>query len=110
MLFSAEVFSNLPFLLLDKWNSVLSRAYSEPDRCYHTLKHIESMLSLLDEAKSEIVLTQFDLQILQLAILFHDVTYKVPSETGYNETSSALLFQEFATEASLVSLLLEHCP
>jgi len=60
------------------------------------------MLSHLEEAMTEIVLTQFDLQVLQLAILFHDVTYKIPSETGYNELHSALLFQKFATEASLV--------
>jgi len=68
------------------------------------------MLSHLDEAKSDTELTQVDLLILHLAILFHDVIYKVPSENGYNEIYSVLLFQEFATEASLVLLLLEHRP
>ena len=98
----SEFFTSLDPTTRDKWTSRLHTAYSEGHRYYHTLSHIESMLHYLLEARAEIELSSLELNVLHLAVLFHDVVYMIPSEPGYNEVYSALVFQEYAKEADLV--------
>ena len=46
-------------------------SYSEPQRFYHTLDHIEHCLSLFDKIRSEVE----NPEALELAIWYHDVVY-----------------------------------
>ena len=50
----------------------LIASYSEPQRFYHTLVHIEHCLSLIDKVSSELQSPE----ALELAIWFHDVVYE----------------------------------
>ena len=50
----------------------LERAYGEPHRRYHTRRHIEQCLALLDEVPD---LTDAERQILAYAIWWHDAAY-----------------------------------
>jgi predicted metal-dependent HD superfamily phosphohydrolase len=60
--------------------------YSEPQRFYHTLDHIEHCLSLFDKISHELQ----NPTALELAIWFHDVIYRPGSRS--NEQLSADLF------------------
>src|SRR5271170_4193731 len=97
-----QVFYTLSPRLRDRWIKVVNNAYNESHRRYHTLTHIRSMLRQLDVLAEETYFTPQQLQILQLAIWFHDIVYHVPSESGCNEVFSALRFQHFAHELKLV--------
>ena len=50
----------------------LIASYSEPQRFYHTLTHIEHCLSLIDKISSELQ----NPDALEIAIWFHDVVYQ----------------------------------
>lgn len=50
----------------------LVESYSEPQRFYHTLGHIEHCLSLFDKISAELQ----NPEALELAIWFHDVIYR----------------------------------
>ena len=58
------------------------RAYSEPHRHYHTLRHIAALLALLDRHDPA------DRDALTLAILFHDIVYD-PTRQDNEEASAA---------------------
>lgn len=68
----------------------LVTAYSEPQRHYHTLNHIDDMLGEFFLAKEQI---DGDLVAIELAIWFHDAVYKPMSKT--NEYDSAKWAKEF---------------
>ena len=97
-----QVFSVPPSSVRESWINILRNAYSAPRRRYHTMAHIQSMVGQLDGIADSMNVTGQQLQILQLAIWFHDVVYDIPTESGRNEIESALLFQEYAREAKLV--------
>ncbi|MCA9354849.1 MAG: hypothetical protein KC877_04995 [Candidatus Kaiserbacteria bacterium] len=68
-------------------------AYSEPWRQYHTLDHITSLLQALRSLR-DLNLSADEMTALRLAILYHDVVYKIGrSSPGFNEISSALQAQ-----------------
>lgn len=67
--------------------TMLSTRYQEPQRHYHSLTHIETLLRLADEYRA---LAQ-DVQALDWAIWFHDAVYD-PTRAG-NEAASAELAQ-----------------
>lgn len=69
---------------VDRWRAEVARRYSEPHRHYHTLAHIEHLLSLLPHA-SETVLA---------AVWFHDAIYDGP----LNEERSAAFGREALTD------------
>jgi len=77
----------------------LATAYGEPQRSYHTLDHIEHCLVQIDGAATAGVQTDtdVDLDIVELAIWYHDIIY-VP-ESRDNELQSAELFRRVATGA-----------
>ncbi|KAF9051109.1 hypothetical protein BDZ89DRAFT_525121 [Hymenopellis radicata] len=70
------------------WLALLEARYGEPQRHYHTLAHITSMLECLNSHLSEIV----DPQTVRLAIYFHDIVYD-PKSSG-NELASIELFRQ----------------
>jgi predicted metal-dependent HD superfamily phosphohydrolase len=63
----------------------LLRAYSEPNRLYHAIEHIGSLLSQLEEHGNAVI----DSDAVVLAILFHDVVYN-PLRQDNEEKSAAL--------------------
>ena len=68
----------------------LTKAYSEPQRHYHTMAHIEHCLGRFDQCKS---LLQ-DPAAVELSIWFHDIIY-VPGAKD-NEALSAELYQQLS--------------
>lgn len=96
--------------LIDRWNALLSRCqvdpdtyftilddlltrYSEPQRVYHGLSHIEKLLDLLPNSDNA----------LEFAIWFHDAIYD-PTRTD-NEEQSARLASERLAQMGLNSAL-----
>jgi predicted metal-dependent HD superfamily phosphohydrolase len=69
----------------------LLRAYSEPNRLYHAIDHIGSLLSQLEEHGNAVI----DSDAVVLAILFHDVVYN-PLRHDSEEKSAALAGERLA--------------
>ena len=67
------------------WHARLLAAYSEPQRTYHTLQHLEECLRVFAQAKASALMKQPDL--IELAIWFHDAVYDPKSSD--NEALSA---------------------
>lgn len=84
----------------EEWIRMMKTAYSKSHRHYHTLTHVQSMLKQLQMIDNNFSSEQ--LQILRLAIWFHDVVYDIPSESGYNECFSALTLQDYSRDVRLV--------
>ncbi len=76
----------------DLYDDLLER-YSEPQRAYHTLQHIEEILELCDRVVDESPLDRAQRARLELAIWFHDAVYD--PRASDNEERSA----DLATEA-----------
>ena len=85
-------------VVVDGWFHRLVQAYGEPHRHYHTLTHIVKMLNALREFGKDL---QHHEEV-ELAIWFHDAVYD-PQRTD-NEEASNRLFQQFASDAQLVSV------
>lgn len=75
--------------------------YSEAQRHYHTLYHLQDMFELLDEYSS---IVQNNNAVI-LSIIFHDVIYD-PTRSD-NEVESISVFTRFAEEAGLKPTLQE---
>lgn len=71
-----------------EWHARLVNVYSEPQRAYHTLQHLDECLCVFDEAKAYML--QPDL--IQMALWFHDAVYDPKS--GENEALSAAMAVE----------------
>ena len=57
--------------------TVLVHMYSSPGRVYHTLEHIQAMLTWIESLRNDVT----DLPTLQLACWFHDSIYDFLLET-----------------------------
>jgi predicted metal-dependent HD superfamily phosphohydrolase len=81
-----------------KWWRMIRRHYSERQRYYHTLNHLDDMFRHFDEVSSsgDAVV---DPIVVQLSIFFHDIIYD--PRRGDNEAQSAILFETFASEVQL---------
>ena len=95
------------------WHERLITAYSEPQRAYHTLQHLEECLRMLDIAKVLSTIAEPDL--IEMALWFHDAVYE--PQGGENEELSAqvalqaLGVSETAREvARLIMLTKSHQP
>jgi predicted metal-dependent HD superfamily phosphohydrolase len=80
---------------IQKWRDDLTARYTEPQRHYHTIEHIYSMLLCFD---GDAPLIQ-DKIAMKLAIFFHDWIYD--PEDKDNEIQSIECFKAFASEAGL---------
>jgi predicted metal-dependent HD superfamily phosphohydrolase len=74
----------------------LRERYDEPHRRYHDLRHIDTVLALVDELAAAEDLGDDQRAVLRLAAWFHDAVYD-PTATD-NEESSALLAETTLTE------------
>ena len=77
--------------------TALVHVYSSPGRVYHTLEHIQEMLTWIERLRDNAL----DLPTLQLACWFHDSVYD-PS-AGDNEEQSAIYAQRVLSDFALPS-------
>ena len=80
------------------WQDIAAR-YNEPQRAYHTLKHIQQLFEQLDQIKDKL----YEPHIIALALYYHDVIYD--PRCSDNELKSA----EYAIEAVKDYLSAEQC-
>ncbi|WP_106399602.1 HD domain-containing protein [Actinocorallia populi] len=73
----------------------LAARYAEPHRRYHTLRHLEAVLDLVDEFARE----ADDPDVVRLAAWFHDAVYDPQRDD--NEERSAVLAERMLTDTSL---------
>ncbi|TGD81455.1 HD domain-containing protein [Hymenobacter wooponensis] len=73
----------------------LTEAYQASDRHYHSLQHIRALLDCADRYSSAI----HDMEVVQLAIWFHDAIYSTRRED--NEARSAAMALEFLGHTTL---------
>jgi predicted metal-dependent HD superfamily phosphohydrolase len=81
------------------WYDRLTAAYSEPQRYYHTLQHLEECLSLMDLMKSGHLAKE--VAVIEMALWFHDAIYD--PKLGDNEERSANLALEALEQASVAA-------
>ncbi|KDR71475.1 hypothetical protein GALMADRAFT_787152 [Galerina marginata CBS 339.88] len=82
-------------LTAEKWTNEFVTRYTEPQRHYHTLAHIHSMLDCLDHYRHVVE----DEAVMKLAIFFHDWIYDPKGKE--NEIESIRSFKAFAGEIEL---------
>ena len=80
------------------WQDIAAR-YNEPQRAYHTLKHIQQLFEQFDQIKDNL----HQPHIIALALYYHDVIYD--SRRSDNELKSA----EYAIEVLKNYLSAEQC-
>jgi predicted metal-dependent HD superfamily phosphohydrolase len=87
--------------LCDDWRlpcagafDVIAARYGEPDRFYHVLGHVESLLKLLHRDFATLGKDRF---AVELALWFHDIVYD--SRASDNEEKSAELMSALVGEA-----------
>ncbi|CAN6961517.1 MULTISPECIES: hypothetical protein [Psychrobacter] len=80
------------------WQAVAIR-YNEPQRAYHTLRHIEQLFAQFEQVKSHL----YEPHIIALALYYHDVIYE-PTRSD-NELKSA----KYAVESLSPYLTTEQC-
>lgn len=97
----------------ESWHARLVAAYSEPQRAYHSLQHLDECLVLCDEVRRVGHLHAPD--ELELAFWLHDAVYD--PKGGDNEEQSAALAAEMLGDtpqaqrvADLVMLTKKHQP
>lgn len=93
---------NIPPHVLKRWLDIVLLRYSEPQRFYHTLYHIDRMLFLLSKHGDQIQ----KIIVVVLAIFFHDIVYD--PKRNDNETQSIELFKLFAGDAELPQETIEY--
>lgn len=96
-----------------EWHQRLITAYSEPQRAYHTLQHLEDCLLCFDEVKETGLIAKPDL--IEMALWFHDAVYD-PQGSENEELSARMVVEalgegELAREiARLIMLTRSHQP
>ena len=95
-------FTNDHELANNLWLEIFTK-YSEPKRHYHTITHLENLITELKEVKTNIQ----DWQTTLFAVFYHDVVYKASSST--NEEDSAKLAKQRLTEISYPTDRISKC-
>jgi hypothetical protein len=83
-------------VLAERWWERLRTAYSEPQRAYHTLSHIDALLALVRDRRAELKSPE----AVSFAVWFHDIVYDPTAHD--NEDRSAKLWADFAAESKHV--------
>jgi predicted metal-dependent HD superfamily phosphohydrolase len=97
----------------EDWHARLIAAWSEPQRGYHTLQHLDECLRLFDEVRAAGLISRPDLA--EMALWFHDAVYE-PTVSDNEERSADMALQavcddEAAHEiARLIMLTKSHTP
>ncbi|WP_395741966.1 hypothetical protein [Prosthecobacter sp.] len=91
------------------WHQKLLAAYSEPQRAYHTLQHLEECLRCFDEVKKAGVMAKPDL--IEMALWFHDAVYD-PQGSENEELSARMAVEAGGSDevARLILLTKSHQP
>lgn len=84
-------YANNNELATNLWLEIFTK-YSEPKRHYHTIAHLENIVSDLNEVKNQIQ----DWDTILFAAFYHDIIYKASSST--NESDSAKLVMQKLSE------------
>lgn len=84
------------------WLEIFTK-YSEPKRHYHTITHLERLITDLKEVKAEIK----DWETTLFAAFYHDVIYKASSSS--NEEDSAKLAKQRLTEIDYPAERITKC-
>lgn len=85
----------IPEEFISRWWAIVEARYSETQRHYHTLAHIEDMFHKFEIVKGKLRSPES----VSLAIFFHDIIYE-PTKRD-NEEQSAELFQQYSQESSI---------
>lgn len=82
-----------------QWWRKVRDAYTDQYRHYHTLSHLATMFTHLDEHKAELKSPA----LVAMAIFFHDIVYSEANVGIHakNEMESAALWREFAADVGL---------
>ena len=104
-----EIFSNLLInyttnssLINELWDEV-EKNYSGKKRHYHTLLHLENLLTKLTEVKSEIQ----HWEAILFTLFYHDIIYTALKSD--NEENSALLAEKRMQQLSVSNDIIERC-
>lgn len=104
-----EIFSNLLInyttnssLINELWDEV-EKNYSGKKRHYHTLLHLENLLTKLTEVKSEIQ----NWDSILFTLFYHDIIYTALKSD--NEENSALLAEKRMQQLSVSNDIIERC-
>jgi predicted metal-dependent HD superfamily phosphohydrolase len=104
-----EIFSNLLInyttnssLINELWDEV-EKNYSGKKRHYHTLLHLENLLTKLTEVKSEIQ----NWDSILFTLFYHDIIYTTLKSD--NEENSALLAEKRMQQLSVSNDIIERC-
>jgi predicted metal-dependent HD superfamily phosphohydrolase len=96
------------------WYERLSAAYSEPQRAYHSLQHLEECLQVFDQAKKSGLMCAPD--FIEMALWFHDGVYD-PRSSENERLSARMAIEAFGddTQAAreverLIMLTKSHQP
>lgn len=84
------------------WLEIFTK-YSEPKRHYHTIDHLEAIITDLTEVKSKVN----DWDTTLLAVFYHDIIYKASSNT--NEGDSAKLAMQRLSEIGYLAEKVAKC-
>ena len=95
-------FTNDEQLITNSWQQI-EQHYTEKNRTYHNLTHINNMLE--EAAKFDEKIT--DKPVLLLAIWFHDIIYNSMSKT--NEKDSAELAKKILSQTNLSPKRIQKC-
>ena len=93
----AQLSTNFDLQVADNVFELLARAYTDPTRYHHSLRHIEDMLEFASVFAKHLK----DSKSVIIAIWFHDLAYDTKSNT--NEEDSAQLAFEMLTELKIPS-------
>lgn len=95
------------------WHEKLIAAYSESQRAYHTLQHLEECLQCFDEARATGLIARPDL--IKMALWFHDAVYD-PKGSENEELSAQMALEALGDHpaarevARLILLTKSHQP
>ena len=95
-------YSNNKELANNLWLEIFTK-YSEPKRHYHTIAHLENIISDLNEVKDKII--HWD--SILFAVFYHDIIYKASNST--NEADSAKLAFQKLSEIGYPSEEINKC-
>lgn len=95
-------YSNDHELANNLWLEIFTK-YSEPKRHYHTIDHLEDMVTNLKEVKGKID----DWDTTLFAVFYHDIIYRASSKT--NEADSAKLAKKRLTEIGFNKDKIDKC-
>lgn len=89
-------------LATNLWLEIFTK-YSEPKRQYHTIDHLEAIITDLNEVKGKID----DWDTTLFAVFYHDIIYRASSKT--NEADSAKLAKKRLTEIGFNKDKIDKC-